>query len=169
MTYDFSSFKVPVFTGINNQPVAPTAIKAGNGAHLIDLFNQFVDEMELVINSLDSSVNSNIEQPWTVLDSSNNYYQVQASDKFILFNPDSSYSTSITLSFPDNPQPQTTFSYLAINSFEISFNNFFRHSGNDANVMNYTSTPDIIKFIYVDENIGWISNRGDVIIGVYYN
>ncbi len=170
MTYNFDRLKIPTFPGINNQPIEPTALKAGNGAHLISLFNQLITELESALNDLSSDSGNITEKPWKVLETSSvNNYQVEPSDRLILFNPDSSETRSMTLNFPDNPQPQTTFCFLTVNNFQIGFGNFYRYNGQDANVMNYNSTPDIIKFIYVDDEIGWISSRSDVLIAYYYN
>lgn len=56
MPYDFSNFKVPVFTNINDKPVEPTPSKAGNGADIINRFNNLVDEFQSALNSLPTTV-----------------------------------------------------------------------------------------------------------------
>lgn len=40
---DLAPYKIQTFTGINDIPREPTAIKAGNGSHVISKFNSFVD------------------------------------------------------------------------------------------------------------------------------
>lgn len=49
---DFSSRKVPVFPGINDIPVQPTAELAGNGSDLINRYNNLVQDLESEFNQL---------------------------------------------------------------------------------------------------------------------
>lgn len=50
--FDFDDLKIPIYTGINDAPVAPTSTTPGNGSHLILLHNNFVDEVESGLNAL---------------------------------------------------------------------------------------------------------------------
>lgn len=52
---DLSNLKIPVFTGINDTPVAPIATKAGNGSHLISKFNSLVETVEQIPTSNSTS------------------------------------------------------------------------------------------------------------------
>lgn len=56
MPYNFSKFKVPVFTNINDKPVEPTSSKAGNGADIINRVNGLIDELQSALNSLPTTL-----------------------------------------------------------------------------------------------------------------
>lgn len=58
MTYNLQNYKVEVFPNINDTPIEPTATKAGNGSHLIQQFNDVVDETEAGLNSLEEYCDS---------------------------------------------------------------------------------------------------------------
>lgn len=47
---DLSTKKIPVFTGINDNPVAPTSTAGGNGSHLIRRYNELVDLVQAQLN-----------------------------------------------------------------------------------------------------------------------
>lgn len=64
MPIDYSNYKTPVFPNINDNPVAPTASKAGNGADLINKVNSLINELEVILNSLDS--NSGTALNWLI-------------------------------------------------------------------------------------------------------
>lgn len=44
-------FKTPIYTGINDAPVAPTSSKGGNGSDLIDRVNKLIDAVETALNA----------------------------------------------------------------------------------------------------------------------
>lgn len=56
MSYNFDTYKIETFAGINDSPRKPTASKAGNGSHLISQFNSFVTLAEQVYNTLNEFV-----------------------------------------------------------------------------------------------------------------
>ncbi len=43
---DFQDKKIPIFTDVNDVPVAPTADRGGNISHFYDKYNQLVDDLE---------------------------------------------------------------------------------------------------------------------------
>lgn len=55
MAYDLSEFKTPTFNNINNNPVAPTASKPGNGSDLIARVNGLVDAVQAGFNTLENA------------------------------------------------------------------------------------------------------------------
>lgn len=58
--------KIPVFPGINDSPIAPTAQSAGNGAHLIAQHNLLVELFNFIPNSLPpADSNSNLDKVLT--------------------------------------------------------------------------------------------------------
>jgi hypothetical protein len=42
---DYTARKTTIFTGINDTPVSPTALVAGNGSHLIANLNGLIDDL----------------------------------------------------------------------------------------------------------------------------
>jgi hypothetical protein len=48
---DYSLYKVPIFQGINDVPIAPTATKGGNISHFYSLYNQLIDDLLSTSNS----------------------------------------------------------------------------------------------------------------------
>lgn len=60
MSVDLSNYKIQTFSGINATPVAPIATKAGNGSHFISLYNNLIDKLQLILNSLPSSSGSSL-------------------------------------------------------------------------------------------------------------
>lgn len=42
---DYTNLKISVFPGINQNPIAPTNVLAGNGSHLIAQFNSLIDAL----------------------------------------------------------------------------------------------------------------------------
>lgn len=63
MPIDYSNYKTPIFPNINDNPVAPIASKAGNGADLISRVNGLIDELQTTLNSLPSA---NATLSWTL-------------------------------------------------------------------------------------------------------
>ncbi len=51
MSFELPDPKVPVFPGVNDSPIAPTALTAGNGAHLIQQHNLLVDILNFTLNA----------------------------------------------------------------------------------------------------------------------
>lgn len=60
MSVDLSQYQIETFANINDLPEPPTAIKAGNGAHVIQLWNNALPEIETGINDLESSTDDRI-------------------------------------------------------------------------------------------------------------
>jgi hypothetical protein len=58
MTSDYSSRKIPVFTGVNNVPNTPSSTVAPNGSYLIAKYNSLVDDLQLAINNLQAANSS---------------------------------------------------------------------------------------------------------------
>lgn len=45
MASNFSNLLIPIFPNINDQPLNPTASRAGNGAHLIKSYNDLINQL----------------------------------------------------------------------------------------------------------------------------
>ena len=50
-------YKIEIFSGINDTPREPTSTKAGNGSHLINKFNSFVDAASEKIDLVSDDIN----------------------------------------------------------------------------------------------------------------
>ncbi len=50
---DFQDKKIPIFTGVNDIPVAPTADSGGNISHLYDKYNQLIDDIEATVTTVE--------------------------------------------------------------------------------------------------------------------
>ena len=50
--FDLGNEKIPIFTDINDVPVAPSATTAGNASHLISKYNSLIDQLEAVLDDL---------------------------------------------------------------------------------------------------------------------
>jgi len=106
---DFTDLKVPVFSGINDLPVAPTASKAGNGSHLIATINNVIDKLSQQ-NGQTTTSNSN---NWNIINTgSEETYNasLQINTKNILMLGNQEYAAiNLTL-----PLTQTIGSYVTL-------------------------------------------------------
>lgn len=50
---DFQAKKIPIFSDVNDVPIAPTANSGGNISHFYDLYNQLVDDLEESITDVE--------------------------------------------------------------------------------------------------------------------
>lgn len=67
--FEFDDLKIPIYTGINDAPVAPTSTTPGNGSHLIELHNTFVEEVQDGLNAHDVLLSTDFEIPNTTVGS----------------------------------------------------------------------------------------------------
>ncbi len=68
---DYSNKKVPIFSGINDQPIAPTANSGGNISHLYDLYNQVLDILTTDITNIEgqiAAINNQLNPPEPTLE-----------------------------------------------------------------------------------------------------
>lgn len=56
--YDFSNSLITTFPSINDKPSEPSALRAGNGAHLIAKHNQFVNQVNNALNNNQIEISS---------------------------------------------------------------------------------------------------------------
>ena len=153
MSIDLQDFKIPTFAGINRNPVAPTATKAGNGSHLVQQYNGLVDKVQ-------DSISTN----WIIIDSATEPYQISSSQKIVNFD----YSgSSLVLKCPESPTPGTFFIAMNTNpAVEIEITNYgFRFNGQtDIQRVYFTAELEPILFLYTgDDRQGWISTHRDLI------
>lgn len=67
---DYQSSKVPIFTGINDAPILPTATTGGNISHFYNLFNTLVDLLEADITVIETAANVDYSTDITALQNS---------------------------------------------------------------------------------------------------
>ena len=53
---DYESFKIPIFSGINDVSVYPSATSGGNISHFYDFYNQLIDAITSDINNIQEAI-----------------------------------------------------------------------------------------------------------------
>lgn len=56
MEIDLNKYKTPIFPNINDNPIIPTASKAGNGSDLIAKINGLIEELQITFDSLQNDI-----------------------------------------------------------------------------------------------------------------
>lgn len=176
MPYNFSDALIEVFPNINNLPTAPTATKAGNGSHLIEKHNSLIDKttdafdvLESQTNLLDSRIITlqnqlsifGSKQYWKLINSN---YDVQLGDKLIINN-----AGSLTLNLPNSSNSGLVtgfyFELIKVDNTVVTIGDFnTKIMGATYNLINLNTVGESMALIYVDENIGWIPNRQNMLI-----
>ena len=106
---DYQNRKVPIFTGINDAPIAPTSTSGGNISHLYDLFNTLIDLLEADITTIASNAAVDYSTDITNLQSSIATLQTTTSNNTTSIN---SNTASITTNTGDITTLNTNFSSL---------------------------------------------------------
>lgn len=147
MSSSFNDLIIPTFPGINDQPVNPTASRAGNGAHLIKSYND-------LINKLSVASSSN----WKVIQNS---YEASAGDRLIV----PYYSEPlIIINFPLEPIPGESITVLSSNAGNpIYLGNITKYLDLDVREVKLSIRFEAIEVIYVDTYTGWIPSRDNII------
>ena len=155
MTFDFNSLKIQTFTGINDNPVSPTASKAGNGSHIVAQFNALIDALNENILSND----------WIIVKDN---YQAEANKKLLFdFN-----SFALRLIFPPDPKPgnQLTLLKIADTNYNLSIDlNGKPLQGTYPSAVDLIYDYTEITLIYVSPEFGWIPNRSNILSVGYYS
>lgn len=171
MPYDFSEHKVPIITNVNDAPIAPTVNKGGNGSHLINLHNSFIDATQNGVNEiLDSLINlsqnvgGNSFKGWL---SANSDCQATAGDKIVFTNYNPPLGVFQQTLYLPSPNPGTFASFINSNAAieiiidfgrEPFFGNYYYQK------VSLTEKAFIqIDLIYADETLGWITPQRDLL------
>lgn len=155
MPTDFNAIKIPVFSGINDVPVAPTANKAGNGSHLASKFNELVSAIQ---STLISSSND-----WIVVTEE---YFAKAGDKILTFRENST-GGNYNIFLPETPQPTDSITLLLADpsaSINLSYYHAFQGSFFDSTKI--TQSFEEVTLIFIDNTLGWIANKQNVVTAV---
>jgi hypothetical protein len=164
MSFDLAYLQIPVFQGINDQPVEPTASKAGNGAHLISQFNQLIDDVVTILNDLELATNTNPSPQSVVVNTDVLTYQAAANQNIVVIGAIS--GGNLIISLPSNPNAGDRLSVIRAdqnNAARIS--NYGTFCGNQST--NKLLIPEIYKqvtLIYIDETIGWITDNQEYLV-----
>lgn len=134
---NFDDLKIQTFSGINDNPIAPTASKAGNGSHLIAKFNDLVDSLR-----------------WKIITS--NYTSVNQ-DKLII---DNTSNGLIEITLPQSPTPGDAIKLVkALYNGVVTIN--LNGSSFESTVPESIAINGLkeITFLYVNTDRGWIAAR----------
>lgn len=161
MSIDFSSYRVPVFSGINDNPIAPTSSKAGNGSHLISLYNNLIAQLETSFKELkDESSGRSTE--WTVIDCDYNYPD---SGSFVPSRLDSSIyilnstARAILIDVPYSSLIQGNYLTFANTNESITINinlNNRKYKGQEVERLSFLPAFSEGTIIYTGDNLGWM-------------
>lgn len=156
MAINIQYVKVPIFEDVNDIPVAPTATTAGNGSHLVEQYNNFVDETEGYINSLSSGIDElflRSQDSWIVV---NDDYPAAPGDK-IVFNTFQPIKVIYYLDLPSSPPLGTSVTFINTNaSVTVELRNFQRFNGG-YEIRLYIQDQYIERtIIFVGGGIGWL-------------
>ncbi len=83
LSSNISDKKVKVFAGVNDTPTSPTALKAGNGSHLVAQFNSLIDALEIGKVASESDL---LERLITAIDGSSDLTLVETTSKLLIKN-----------------------------------------------------------------------------------
>ncbi|PIG90814.1 hypothetical protein [Gloeocapsopsis sp. IPPAS B-1203] len=173
MSYDFEHLKVPVFTGVNDNPIEPTANKAGNGSHLIKTINDLIDETTGSLNELQSFIPSGDAQSsnnWKVINADVGNYYAQAGDKVVIVSTGVDNNLSFYLPNHDNRPIGAAISLIKTSDsdiVEIAYNGKFC---NDYPANLYLADRyKLATVIWSGDDYGWIPNDRFNTISEIYN
>ncbi len=75
---DFQAKKIPIFSDVNDVPIAPTANSGGNISHFYDLYNQLVDDLEESITDVEEIAGDGLDTAQYADASAYDYYYYTA-------------------------------------------------------------------------------------------
>lgn len=149
---NITDLKIPVFTGINDQPTLPTASKAGNGSHIVSVINSLIDALSNLSASPSSGWNV-VSEDTTLLPNSKNLIAIGSNN-----------DTTILLTTPTSLTPGTYVTLLKAQEnitcqIVVSYQ-IFNHS---FSTITLDKINEEITLIYLDNAKGWIMSRNDVL------
>jgi hypothetical protein len=163
MAIDIQYNKVPVFTDVNDNEIAPTSTSAGNGSHLISKHNDLVDEVEVNINdvlsSIDDVISSSLKNWVVAIDN----YSAQPGEKIVMnINNDSIVRPSYDLRLPSNPPIGTAITYVGTTVAKtINITNFNIVNSASYYTRLYTDDAFVIRtLVYLGSSKGWSTVTG---------
>lgn len=168
MTYSFSESIVPVFSGINDAPVAPTSTKAGNGSDIVARHNELIvkttsyfeeisNRVRVLENAPPPTSSSTPPAKWRQISTGSTSTNVVNNDKLFLFGTQSPVR-SIRYQAPAVYPPDNFFEFTVLNrsncNLVCNLTKYENQNVSDVFVDAGTNKP--VTFIYLT-GIGWIS------------
>lgn len=159
MSFDFESLKIPVFTGINDNPVEPTKTKAGNGSHLIGAINTLIDETVDALNNLQYGLDHLLPpiNNWKIIPTDAVEYYAQPGDKIVIASTGT--DRNFTIHLPSNPPEGTEISLIKTSdsdTVQIGYNGKFC---NDYPYQLFLADRyRLATVIWTGDSFGWIPN-----------
>lgn len=149
---DYTDLKIPVFANINDQPVIPTATKAGNGSNLIATINDLLDRL----TAQPAASNSN----WNVITAST---QLQVNSKNLMTIGENN-DTSIVLTLPANIVTGNYVTLLkAHEALTCEIAVYPQIRGYGSSTVTLEAIYEEVTLVYLDSNQGWIMSRNGVL------
>jgi len=151
MAIDISNSKIQVFQGINDNPIEPTSNKAGNGSHLIDQYNQLIDDLQDNLNTLSDRA----EGKWIVISYD---YLVSPGEKVLIYDNN---GTPITIYLPASPTPGTVLSFIHTNvstpvTIALQFEEPFDYKGQYIQSLTLNAEYKLASLLFCNNSVGWI-------------
>lgn len=163
MPFDPTELQVPVFTGINDEPIVPTNTNAGNGSDLISRHNLLVTRVVSAFNSI-SGGSSQFFPSWRIVENMNSMFSVNDKDRVLI---DPTLNVDVALFLINAPlYPGFGFSVLSTNlAINVTILGISKFNGNSLSneKIHFSNTPRILEFIYINSSIGWYSDLNAVI------
>ena len=154
MPFDFSELEIPIFEGINDAPRIPTASRAGNGSHVIDCFNQFINAFTNALNALENSSAGN--SAWTVT----NAESITASNStkifFDVYSPGESQERFVIL--PSEPTVGTEIKVFNPNTAVTVYINCGnqKYQGFSPTTLSVGVIDEECGLLYINPDVGWV-------------
>lgn len=147
MCADLNNYKTPIFPGVNDTPIAPTATKAGNGSDLIARINGLIDELETLTQNTGNSIDWKTSLPasedyarievYYLNESEKNIYAAIDENSALRFT-DIPYIEAFTLGINAQPNSSVNISDL-IQQYGVGYY-FFVFRATDGNLKSNSST-----------------------------
>ncbi|AFZ31632.1 hypothetical protein Glo7428_3145 [Gloeocapsa sp. PCC 7428] len=159
MDFDFEYLKIPVFTGINDNPVEPTETKAGNGSHLIQVINNLVDETVDGLNNLQYGLEHLLPpiNNWKLISTEVIDYYAQPGEKIVIISTGIDQNVNVYL--PSNPPEGTEISLIKTSdsdTVQIQYNGKF--CNDYPSQLFLADRYRLATVIWTGDSFGWIPN-----------
>lgn len=156
MVFNSTGLIIPVFPGINDEPLSATDTTAGNGSELISKHNTLVNRLVNTFNGMNAST-------WQVFTGDNR--SITDGDK-LLINTNLSVASTVIIQYStSNLEPGRSsfslFSQHAGVTIEIIGVGAFDSQGVEK--IHFDTNRTIFDFIYVGDTIGWTSTNPNLI------
>lgn len=174
MTTEFFQYAIRTFPGINDSPTEPTAQKAGNGAHLISQYNNFLEATRISVNDLEEKVGATPSGKARIIYEN---ASIVGGDRVVV----ADYSGSdVTLSVPSGGNSVgSEITLLHVNPGKKvrivqAESDFIKYKGSNVSEISFTVAYEFVSLIYVgfvsstNQFVGWIPNKDSLFSSIAY-